>query len=245
MWEQAHIDIGALAQRVTGLEGGVADIRVAISELSRKLDGKPTNWYGVIGGVVSMLALIGTVFAQAIAPINTDLTRHERDISRITETALSKEDYYRAHETLVKQVKDLSENALEQIKEQDAREDKWVSSIQDRLRADEDGSVSQRQISDLRANLDERYRITQEADKQWFERIMNRVDTIDAQLVKRPELQQAQESMTARINIIGNSLHEIQAQIEAAFPPSKVIEDIQRSLSELRARVGVTAAPGR
>jgi hypothetical protein len=74
---------------------------------------------------------------------------------------------------------------------------------------------------------------------------MNRVDTIDAQLVKRPELQQAQESMTARINIIGNSLHEIQAQIEAAFPPSKVIEDIQRSLSELRARVGVTAAPGR
>ena len=118
-WQQAHVDIGALAQRVTGLESGVADIRGAISDLSKKLDSKPTNWLGVISGLVAILTVIGGAIGMLMSPVNSMLDRHERSIEHIAQTAINRTDYIRDHD----------EN------------ERWITSLRDRTRFNEDRGV--------------------------------------------------------------------------------------------------------
>ena len=80
--EQAHIDLGALSQRVTGVEGSISDIGGQLRDLSKKLDSKPTNWWGIIAGLVGLLGLVGGFFTQAIQPITAVLDRHERYLEK-------------------------------------------------------------------------------------------------------------------------------------------------------------------
>ena len=118
-WQQAHVDIGALAQRVTGLEGGVQEIRGAISDLSKKLDAKPTNWFGIISAQVGVLSVVGGAMALVMAPRDASIERHERDIARISENAVHRADYLR----------DAEQN------------ERWLGSMRDRLRFNEDRGV--------------------------------------------------------------------------------------------------------
>ena len=119
-WQlQTHVDIGALAQRVTGLETGVQEIRGAIGELSKKLDAKPTNWYGIIAAQVGLLTVIGGAITFLVSPINASLERHERDIARISENAIHRSDYLR----------DAEQN------------ERWLGSLRDRVRYNEDRGV--------------------------------------------------------------------------------------------------------
>ncbi len=119
-WQQQHhVDIGALSQRVTGLESIISDIRLAIGDLSKKLDAKPTNWWGIIAGIVALLSLIGTVFLQAMAPVNASLDRHEREIGHIADSAVNRADYLRDRE----------------------ESERWTSSLRDRQRFNEDRGV--------------------------------------------------------------------------------------------------------
>ena len=185
--DQVHIDLGALAQRVTGLEGSIVSIGDQLRELARKLDGKPTNWYGVIAGVVGLLTLIGGVFAQAIAPINADLGRHEREIGHIVDNAVSRVDYQR----------DADKN------------ERWSGSLRDRL----EDKVGQRQFAELKERLDERYRITEDYNKSSLARLEKRIDTLDLELVKRPEIEAANHAQDGRIDSVANGLHMVQEQL--------------------------------
>ena len=118
-WQQAHVDIGALAQRVTGLEAGVQEIRGAIVDLSKKLDSKPTNWIGVIGGLTAVLTVIGGAIGMLLSPVNGILDRHEHEIAHIAETGIHREDY---------------------VRDRDQTE-KWLGSLRDRMRFNEDRGV--------------------------------------------------------------------------------------------------------
>ena len=118
-WQQAHVDIGALAQRVTGLEAGVQEIRGAIVDLSKKLDSKPTNWWGIIGGLTAVLTVIGGAIGMLMSPVNGSLDRHEREIAHIAETGVHRDDYARDRE----------------------QTEKWLGSQRDRMRFNEDRGV--------------------------------------------------------------------------------------------------------
>jgi hypothetical protein len=119
-WQDSvHVDIGALAQRVTGLESGVQEIRGAIGDLSKKLDAKPTNWFGLIAALTAVLTVIGGAIAMLMSPINYALDRHEREITHITETAVNRADYMRDHEEAAR----------------------WIENLRDRLRFNEDRGV--------------------------------------------------------------------------------------------------------
>ena len=118
-WQQAHVDIGALAQRVTGLEAGVQDIRGAIVDLSKKLDAKPTNWWAIIGGMMAVLTVIGGAIGMLMSPMNGNIERHEREIAHIADTAVNRADYLRDRE----------------------ESERWISSLRDRTRFNEDRGV--------------------------------------------------------------------------------------------------------
>lgn len=118
-WQQAHVDIGALAQRVTGLEAGVQEIRSAIGDLAKKFDAKPTNWWGIIGGMTALLTVIGGAIGMLMSPVNGTLDRHEREIGHIVETAVNRADYIRDREET----------------------QRWLESLRDRQRFNEDRGV--------------------------------------------------------------------------------------------------------
>ena len=133
-WQDSvHVDIGALAQRVTGLEAGMQQIQGAIGDLSKKLDGKPTNWYGIIGVGATVLSVIGGAITMLISPINADLNRHERDIVHIGESVVGRSEYTRHHEELAR----------------------WLENLRDRVRADEDIAVTRREHDALSKRLDD------------------------------------------------------------------------------------------
>ena len=227
-WQQAHVDIGALAQRVTGVEGTLQQIWGALGDLSKKLDSKPTNWWGIIGGIVGLLTILGTVFVQAMQPVNGTLERHDHEIAHISENALRKDDYFRAHDALQREVKEMNE-----------KDERWIASLRDRLRDDEDHAITQRQFSELKERLDERYKITEAYAKAADESAASRITALDAQVVKRPEIEAANHSQDERITALSTRMNAIQAQVDAMFPASKVIDELWRGLAEVR----TSAAP--
>ena len=185
--EQAHIDLGALSQRVTGLEGRIVDIGTQIGDLSRKLDGRPTNWWAVIGGIVSLLTLIGIVFGQAIAPMNYNIDRHEREIAHIAETSINREDYLR----------DRAEN------------ERWLASLRDRMRSDEDNAVTRREIDALSHTLNDataaRDKVLDAAIARVDKEIDNLLDTYAEAKTVADQFQHTDE----RINTIVGGLNEM------------------------------------
>jgi hypothetical protein len=247
--QQQHDDFGAISARVASTERGIValdgrleafgrdttarfnSISQSISDvfdkLSIKIDAvntssvasRSTNW-GTICAAAGVVLAFGTAI---IVPIMSDLKDVSAQLQKVSEESVKKDDFREYHDDTAK----------------------WLTSQRDRLRTDEDSAVSQRQLEELKERQDERYRITEDANKTLFSRTMERLDALDAQLVKRPELQAIHDDDTTRINTLADGLHDLQSQIEGAFPPSKVIEDIQRSLSELRSRTGVSGAPGR
>lgn len=76
---KARYDIGALEQRVYGVEKAVNDITAAISALGTKIDERSrTPWTTLIAAFASLLAFMSTVGVLAYRPIESDIARHER-----------------------------------------------------------------------------------------------------------------------------------------------------------------------
>lgn len=75
---KTRFDIGALEQRVYGVEKAVGEIRDYLASLSTKIDERSrTPWATLIACGGFVLALISAVGVLAYAPINVELARHE------------------------------------------------------------------------------------------------------------------------------------------------------------------------
>src|SRR5277367_6206953 len=138
-WDRAHSDIEVVKSRMTSLENSFIGFGEQLRDISKRLDAKPTDIWKIVGGIVGILALVGAFLYQGKAYIDSTLERHDREIGRIIETAVTRDDFREyKHET-----------------------NEWLANLRDRLRLDEDNAVSQRQITELKDRLDERYRITE------------------------------------------------------------------------------------
>lgn len=81
---KARIDIGALDQRVIGLEKALSDITSAIAALGAKIDERSrTPWVTLISAFTFMLAFIAAIGVLAYKPIESDLARHERTLEKM------------------------------------------------------------------------------------------------------------------------------------------------------------------
>lgn len=81
---QARFDIGALEQRVYGVEKAVTDISAGIAALSTKIDERArTPWATLIAGAVFLLAFMTSVGVLAYKPIESDIARHQQRLNAI------------------------------------------------------------------------------------------------------------------------------------------------------------------
>jgi hypothetical protein len=160
------VDIGALAQRVTGLENGVQDIRGAIGELSKKLDSKPINWWGIIGGIMAILTVVGTAIGMLMSPVNYALERHEREIEHVAQSSVDRADYLRNREET----------------------ERWVGSLRDRTRFNEDRGVF----------------------KEDFSRLDQALAKLSEAAASKADLSDASRRTDERINMVASALHDLQ-----------------------------------
>lgn len=80
--QQARYDIGALEQRVYGVEKAVNDISSSIAALSTKIDERSrTPWATLIAAAGFLLLFMSTVGVLAYRPIEADIARHERRLN--------------------------------------------------------------------------------------------------------------------------------------------------------------------
>lgn len=217
-WDQTHVDIGALAQRVTGTEKAIENLSNQFSSLANsfqnqmaaigsKIDAqqsayaasKNTNWPALISAGAVTLTVIGGFFFSQMQPINNDLARHERENSHIAATAVAKDDF---------------KNYIDSTS-------KWIESLRDRLRADEDGAVTQRQIKELVDRLDDHNRLTESSDAQQIARLEKQLDSVDANQIKRPEISALLATAEERISTLSIRMNEIQSELNGYLAASK------------------------
>lgn len=183
-WDRAHSDINVLAQRVTGIESALVGFGSQLQDIRKQLESKPTDVWKIIGGVVTVISLIGGFLLVGKQPYDEGLARHDREIGHLVDTAVNRTDYLRDREG----------------------EAEWNRNLRDRLRADEDNGVTQRQISELKERIDERYRITEKSNDEKIVRVEKHIDSIDEQLIKRPEINSIVSGLDGRVNSVNTTL---------------------------------------
>lgn len=179
-----------------------------------------SNFLTVSASVGGFLAIIG---GALFWPIVTTQSEIARDLKETIKSSMTREDYNKDHDRNAKEAED-TRAALYN----------WISKVQSRQQSDEDGAVTQRQVAELKDKLDERYVEVNDRMKS----IVTRVETMDANLVKRPEIQAANDAqdkqvaetnrvISERITAIVESLAALRNDFNSISPLSNVIRDLQ------------------
>ena len=93
--QQARYDIGALEQRVVGVEKAVGDIAASISALGTKIDERSrTPWMTVIAAFGFILSFFCTVGFLAYRPVEAELQRHDRELNKFSDRLDKYQDRY-------------------------------------------------------------------------------------------------------------------------------------------------------
>lgn len=225
-WDRAHSDIAVVAQRVTNIENSVAGVENAIRDLSKKLEAKPTDIWKIISGVAGLLALVGAFLYQGKAYIDADLERHDREIGRLIETAVSKDEWRISLDQ--QQRRNLEADAA-----RDKLRDQIESSRVETARAD--GRESERHEEYVRDHA----------------ALVAHVDAIDGNLIKRPELEasfSSQRELTtltnagtgSRIDAVIGSMNELRHDFGASFTIGDRLKGLEQEIADLR-KSGVAA----
>lgn len=137
---QTSIDLGALSQRVTGLESGLAGLSLRveqsgqslssqISSLARTIDERgKTQWPVLIGVAGLMLAFMSSVGALAYLPIKADVLRVEEGIR--TTVSMREFDAYRGNANAA--IRDLRNETIPRnvAEERNRTQDQAIQNIQ-------------------------------------------------------------------------------------------------------------------
>jgi chromosome segregation ATPase len=222
---QVNINLGALAERVAGTERNInalgeqlgrlqqdtsaqfsnlaSSVSAQMHEVSAKIDAqannyassRATNWTAFFSTAAAVGAFILTLGGMAIWPITTNLNAVTIDLKDISKAALQKEDF-RAY----------------------AQETSgWISNLRDRLRADEDGSVSQRQFAEFRERVDERSHTASEEAKAEHSRLERRIDELSAVAATKAEVSDDTRRTDERFTALNGYLGELRHDYATAF----------------------------
>lgn len=232
---EAHINIEALSGRVESFgaslnetraqfNGFQSEVRESFRTLGDKIAASGqfsvSNFLTVSASVGGFLAIIG---GALFWPIVTTQTEIAKDLKEAIKSSITREDYNKDHDRNAKEVED-----------QRTATYNWIAKVQARQQSDEDGAVTQRQISELKDKLDERYVEVNDRIKA----VITRVETMDANLVKRPEISAANDAqdkqvaetnrvVSERLTAIVGSLAALRSDFNSISPLSNVIRDLQ------------------
>lgn len=218
-WDRAHSDIEVVKQRMTSLEASFAGFGTQLQDIGKRLDTKPTDVWKVIGGVVTIISLVGGFLLIGKQPYDEGLMRHNQEITRLMETAVSKEDF---RTSLDQQQRRNLEGDAERAKLKDELELSRITMA--RL----EGAVTERHADYIRDHAD----------------LKARVDSIDSNLIKRPEIgtiaeglsdriKSGNESANDRITSVIQSLNELRHDFGTNFTLGDAVKELQLRMNNL------------
>lgn len=199
---QLHIDLGALAQRVTGMEAsfsGFADsISTQIRDLGRKFDqqqesfnaAKRTDWSSIWQASAVVIALVGAILWPQITGLNklTDL------VEKMQNTYVRVSDLQASSEILRGRI-----------------------AQQDSLLAILDASkIGVREHEEFKARMDRELAGEISARKDAYSHIDQSLRDLDGQLVKRPEISAANKVLGERLDSLSAHYDSLQKQMADA-----------------------------
>jgi hypothetical protein len=221
-WFEHHNDMGALRERVSGAERAIAslgeqvannqrDTAQQLENLQQSLSlqirdisasfaaSRSTNWGTIIAAVGVVIVLGGAV----LTPIMSDIGKTADTLEKLSDRAVRKDVFQRDQD------------------EQNA----WMASLRDRVRVDED------MLSAARIDMARYEGLATERHETFLREhaaLIARVDNIDANLIKRPEIDAALGSarelttltnaaLTNRIDGLALSLNDLRHDLGSAY----------------------------
>lgn len=233
-----------------------------ISEVADKLSAKidsvntaslasrSTNWTGVLSAAGAIAAVVVSVVvalgAAVISPMNSKMSEMGVSLEKVSQTmSISVEklsdimvrkddfrDYAKKIDVNISTIADRQrDDELKAVREEE------ISDLKYRQRRIEDEYVDERQLSEFKGRVDERYKSAVDSNNETIRRLENRIDMIDAQLVKRPEIEAENRALSEkvdsdhrteddRVNAVSFRANETDARISGLFPPGKIYDQM-------------------
>ncbi len=237
-WDQAHIDIGALAQRVTGTEGQITSLAAQVATFQRdtvmqfrgledsfasqlrdigaKIDrqnetlgaSRDTNWNILIPAAGVIVSILVALGSLTVSPINEKVTNNREAINELQRTTASRSDF------------------------EDTRAD--IRRHFDKVDLALDAKWSEKEHTEYSKRIDEK--IAQIADNLTRANAQNaeEVKTILASLVPRAEHTARWAEEDARLNALSVRINEMQHEFGSNFTLGDAVKELQSQLKELR-----------
>lgn len=227
--DQNHIDLGAQDQRISNLENAIGDIGDQLREIGRRLEARPTDVWKIIGGVVTIISLVGGFLLIGKQPYDEGLARHDREIGRLVETAVAKDDFKTSID--LQQRRNL---------EADASREK----LRDEL---EETRIELAKLEGASTERHEEY-LRDHAETSAY------VHTLDANLIKRPEIESGlaalRELVTLtssaannRVDTVVGSLNELRRDFGASWNIGDTVRAIEVRLNAMQLQPSFAAPP--
>lgn len=200
--------------------GGVREQLTALStDMKNQVSSGRTHWVPLLGTVATMatvlIATIGVVGSMALSPIRDDAKTDHALIQKLIDESVRKTDY--SIDLIKQQSRNIAvEGSVVALREETVPSLNYLH-----------GQIDERQLAYLRDLL----------------RIETRVDSIDGNLVKRPEIEAAARSEDQRYTALSSRLNALTEWLQQLFPANEVIKDIQEQLRELRTQQSAAPTP--
>ena len=252
---QHHSDLGALRERVSNTERAlesvidqaaenqretarqIESLQTSLSTQIRDISGsfaatRTTNWGTIIAAVGVVVVLGGAV----LTPIMSDIGKTAETLEKLSDKTVTRDVFQRGQDD----------------------QNNWLASLRDRTRADED------LISTTRIDLARHEGMAEERHQTFlreYAALIARIDVIDANLIKRPEIEAAlgaarelttltNAATTSRIDAVIGSLNELRHDVGASYTwgdglkhALDRIDNIQQEINALAQTLGRASAP--
>lgn len=250
-WERAHIDLGALDQRVSNTERAIQSIAEQVgrlqddtrasfdrltTDLGARIDkqaAKPTNLLQLGGFMISLFVAFGGFAWYAKSGIDTSIAEDKVDLR--DEARERKAENDKIYLTLApiaavaaQHTSDLSAAAAQQADNlrqfksiEIALDTKWSRDAQAEYEKREDQVVA----------------LEHEYDQRDFDRLLGRVNTLDGELIKRPEIEAIDNGLRSQIDTNGRLLEEVRREIGAAYSWGDELKALRAQVETLSGRL--------
>ena len=244
-WQQEHHgDLGALRERVSGLERASSNLSDQVAnnqrDTARQIEtlqsnlsaqirdmsssyaaAKSTNW-GTIIAAAGFIVLLG---GAVLTPILGDLNKLSDTMEKLSDKSERKDDFKKSWDEL----------------------NSWASSLRDRLQLNENHDVETKVAL---ARMDGMENERHETYIRDHYALIARVDAIDNSLIKRPEIEaafDAQKSLTtlttsalsSRVDAVIGSLNELRHDVGSSYTQGDIIKHTLERIDNMQSEINI------
>jgi len=204
---QLHIDLGALAQRVTGIENAFSSFADSVSsqirDLGTKIDAqgtsfaasRSTNWTSFISATAAVVAVLITIGGAIIWPLISDLNKVSATVSKI------QDNYAKTADVIT---------AMDRNRDRIARLEANITAL-------DTAKIDVREHEEFKTRIDAGLRDETSARKETGLAIERALRELDSQLVKRPEIEASNKALGQRIDVMATHYDALQKQVNDAL----------------------------